>query len=54
MSRPVELLVELCAIPSPSGDERAVADRITRELDAIGLAWEEGSNIKLGPNYDKF
>ena len=47
MSRPVELLVELCAIPSPSGDERAVADRITRELDAIGLAWEEDD---VGPS----
>ena len=47
MSRPVELLVELCAIPSPSGEERAVADRITRELDAIGLAWEEDD---VGPS----
>ena len=41
MSRPVELLLELCAIPSPPGEERAVADRVTRELDAIGLAWDE-------------
>jgi tripeptide aminopeptidase len=35
------LFLELCAIPSPSGEERVVANRITRELEAIGLAWEE-------------
>jgi tripeptide aminopeptidase len=40
-SRLLELFVELCALPSPSGQERAVADRVTRELDAIGLAWDE-------------
>ena len=40
-SRVVDLFVELCAIPSPPGQERAVADRITRELDAIGLEWDE-------------
>ena len=40
-SRLTELFLELCVIPSPPGDERAVADRVTRELDAIGLAWEE-------------
>ena len=40
-SRVVELFLELCAIPSPPGEERAVADRITRELDAIGLQWDE-------------
>ena len=40
-SRLLELFVELCALPSPSGRERAVADRVTRELDAIGLAWDE-------------
>ena len=40
-SRLVELFLELCAIPSPPGHERAVADRVTRELDAIGLPWEE-------------
>jgi tripeptide aminopeptidase len=40
-SRVVELFLELCAIPSPPGEERAVADRVTRELDAIGLAWDE-------------
>ena len=42
LSSPVlDLFLELCAIRSPSGEERAVADRVTRELEAIGLAWEE-------------
>ena len=40
-SRVVDLFLELCAIPSPSGEERAVADRVTRELGAIGLEWDE-------------
>ena len=40
-SRLTDFFLELCAIPSPSGEERAVADRVTRELDAIGLAWDE-------------
>ncbi len=42
MSTPVlDLFLELCAIPSPSGEERAVADRVIRELEAIGLEWDE-------------
>ena len=40
-SRVLDLFLELCAIPSPSGEERAVADRVVGELDAIGLEWEE-------------
>ncbi|HEY5144176.1 MAG TPA: M20/M25/M40 family metallo-hydrolase [Solirubrobacteraceae bacterium] len=32
---------ELCAIPSPSGRERAMADRVTAELRALGIAVEE-------------
>ena len=40
-SRVVELFLDLCAIPSPPGEERAVADRVTRELDAMGLEWAE-------------
>jgi len=40
-SRVVDLFLELCAIPSPPGQERAVADRVTRELGAIGLEWDE-------------
>jgi len=31
----------LCRIPSPAGDERAVADWLTRELRAMGLEVEE-------------
>jgi tripeptide aminopeptidase len=50
-SRLLELFVELCAIPSPPGDERAVADRVTQELDAIGLEWDEdGSGSAIGSN----
>jgi tripeptide aminopeptidase len=35
------LFAELCAIPSPFGHERAVADRVAGELRDIGLAVEE-------------
>jgi tripeptide aminopeptidase len=37
----LDLFLELCAIPSPPGEERAVADRVTAELDRLGLSWEE-------------
>jgi tripeptide aminopeptidase len=37
----VDLFLELCALPSPPGDERRVADRVTRELEGLGLEWEE-------------
>ncbi|HEX4745371.1 MAG TPA: M20/M25/M40 family metallo-hydrolase, partial [Gaiellaceae bacterium] len=40
-SRFVDLFVELCAIPSPSGQERIVTDRITAYLSELGLAWDE-------------
>jgi tripeptide aminopeptidase len=40
-SRLTDFFLELCAIPSPPGQERRVADRVTLELDALGLAWEE-------------
>lgn len=40
-SRFLDFFLELCAIPSPSGEERAVVDRVTRELDALGLSWDE-------------
>jgi tripeptide aminopeptidase len=40
-TRLADLFLELCAIPSPPGQERAVADRVIRELDAIGLEWDE-------------
>lgn len=38
---PIDLLLELCAIRSQTGDERAMADRVGAELTAIGLEWEE-------------
>jgi len=37
----LDLFVELCAIPSPSGQERAVADRVGACLTEIGLEWDE-------------
>ena len=43
-TRVADLFLELCAIPSPPGEERAVADRVTRELDAIGLEWDEDAS----------
>lgn len=36
-----ELFAELCAIESPSGRERAVADRVAAELRSLGLTVEE-------------
>jgi tripeptide aminopeptidase len=40
-SRVVDLFLDLCALPSPSGGERAVADRVTAYLTELGLAWDE-------------
>jgi tripeptide aminopeptidase len=37
----VDLFIELCALPSPSGRERAVADRVTACLADLGLEWDE-------------
>ena len=44
----LSLFVELAALPSPPGDERAVADRVLDYLRALGLEAEEddaGSRI---------
>jgi tripeptide aminopeptidase len=44
----LDLFLALAALPSPPGEERAVADRVTDELHALGLAVEEddaGSRI---------
>ena len=38
---PLELFLELCALPSPSGKERAVADRVESYLSELGLSWDE-------------
>jgi tripeptide aminopeptidase len=37
----LDLLLELCAIPSPPGEERAVADRVLAELRELGLEADE-------------
>lgn len=37
----VDLFLELAAIPSPPGEERAVADVVGRTLTELGLAWDE-------------
>ena len=45
----VDLFLELCAIPSPPGEERAVADRVVQELDRLGLEWyEDDAAARLG------
>ena len=41
MSDVVELLLELAAIPSPPGEERAVADAVLRYLAELGLSPDE-------------
>jgi len=37
----LDLFLELCALPSPPGEERAVANRVIAELAALGLEHEE-------------
>ena len=37
----IELFLELCALPSPSGRERAVTDRVCGYLAEHGLEWDE-------------
>ena len=37
----LDLFLELCAIPSPSGRERTVADRVGAYLTDLGLEWDE-------------
>jgi tripeptide aminopeptidase len=37
----LDLFLELCAIPSPSGQERAVADRVRTRLEELGIPMEE-------------
>jgi tripeptide aminopeptidase len=45
----VDLFLELCAIPSPSGQERAVTDRVGEYLTGLGLEWDEdGTASELG------
>jgi tripeptide aminopeptidase len=45
----LELFLELCALPSPSGSERAVADRVAAFLDELGLEWgEDDAGARIG------
>jgi tripeptide aminopeptidase len=37
----VDFFLELCALQSPSGKERAVTDRVTAYLTELGLEWDE-------------
>jgi len=43
VSEPVDLFLELAAIPSPSGEERGVADVVLRYLGGLGLEPDEDS-----------
>jgi tripeptide aminopeptidase len=45
----VDLFTELAALPSPPGEERAVADRVIGELEVLGLeAEEDGAGREVG------
>jgi tripeptide aminopeptidase len=45
----LDLFLELAAIPSPPGEERAVADRVSQELHGLGLEVEEdGAGKQIG------
>jgi tripeptide aminopeptidase len=45
----LDLLLELCTMPSPSGEERGVADRVLAELRELGLhADEDDSGARIG------
>jgi tripeptide aminopeptidase len=44
----LDFFLELCAIPSPSGQERAVVDRVGAYLTELGLEWtEDGAATEL-------
>jgi tripeptide aminopeptidase len=47
----LDLFLEFCAIPSPPGDERAVADRVGSYLNDLGLEWDEDeAGARIGSN----
>src|SRR5215203_5134590 len=51
MSEAVDLFLELAAIPSPPGDERAVADRVMAYLRELGLeVAEDDAGATIGSN----
>jgi len=46
---PLELFIELAAIPSPPGEERAVADRVAAELRGVGIDLDDdGCGPRIG------
>ena len=51
MDDPLALFLDLCALPSPPGDERAVADRVTAYLRSLGLdVDEDAAGPRIGSN----
>lgn len=51
MQDAVSLLLELCSIPSPPGEERAVADRVIAYLRELGLdVHEDGAGARVDAN----
>src|SRR4051795_590907 len=47
----LDLFLELAALPSPPGEERAVADVVLRYLGGLGLdADEDGAGAEIGSN----
>ena len=51
MADVVELFTELAAMPSPPGEEREVADRVTEYLHGLGLdVVEDAAGLEIGSN----
>jgi tripeptide aminopeptidase len=51
MGRALDLFLDLAALPSPPGEERAVADRVTAELRGLGLEVDEDdAGAEIGSN----
>src|SRR6476620_10265909 len=47
----LDLFLDLAALPTPPGEERAVADRVTAELRALGLdVDEDNAGAEIGSN----
>ena len=47
----LELFLELAALPSPPGEERAVADRVAAELRGLGLEVDgDDAGERIGSN----
>ena len=47
----LDLFLDLTALPTPPGEERTVADRVTAELRGLGLEVDEdGAGVEIGSN----